>query len=163
MRMRIVAIGALFGALAAAGGCGGADSRRSMDVEVESKQGRWRLEGVQAATLDMGDWKTSVTDTAIVDVKGIPYLQRFTLAIINTSPTRKLYLEPREIFIRGIEPRALWLGPPMPMVLAPGKRMSLIYDKGAGAPALLHPFEITVTVFRGPQGAEPRKAVLHLQ
>ena len=131
-----------------------------MDIEFEGKQGLWRLEGVQAATLDMDHWKASVTDTVISEVKGIPHLRQFTLTIINTSGTRKLYIEPREIFIRGIESRMVWLGPAEPVVLAPGARTSLDYDEEA---TLLYPFAITVTVFRGPEAAEPHMVVLHLQ
>lgn len=161
MRMNTAAA-ALLAALGTLGGCMSGAPRRTMAIDIETKQGRWRLEGLQAATLDMGHWQVRVTDTAISDLQKIPYLLRFTLAIINTSPDRKLYIEPREIFLTGIDRRALWLGPPGPMVLEPGKRMSLIYDKGTSAPALLHPFAINITVFRGPQAAKPHKAVVLL-
>lgn len=162
MRTYIGAIAALLGALGSLGGCGPTAPRRAMAVEIKAKDGLWRLQGVAAATLDLADWQVSVTDTAISDWQKIPYLERFTLAIVNTSRDRKLYLEPREIFLTGVDRRALWLGPSKPVTLEPGKRISLIYDKGIRGPALLYPFAITITVFRGPEASESRKAVLLL-
>lgn len=161
MQTHVAMIGTWLAALAAVGGCAGVGPRRVMTVEFQAKEGLWRLERVQAATLDMDGWRVSVTDTEISDLQKIPYLHRFTLGIVNTSPDRNLYLEPHEIFVRGVDPRALWLGPPEPMVIKPGSRISLIYDKSVPE-VLLYPFAITITVFRGPEAAEPRKAVLHL-
>jgi len=148
-------------ALALAGGCAAPPSR-TMGIEIAAPRGLWRLDGVQTATLEMDGWQVGVSETAISDLEAIPYLKRFVLAVVNTSATQKLYIEPREIFIIGLDRRALWLGPPEPMVLEPGRRITLTYDKGSRPLALLYPFTMEVTVFRGPNAAESRKAVIRL-
>ena len=161
MRELILAA-ALLAAAGAAGGCASAFPRRAMAVEMRTEQGLWRLSGVQETTLDMGDWQVSVTETAISDLDTVPYLERFVLAIVNTSETRPLYLRPQEIFLTGIDRRALWLGPPEPMTIAPGRRITLTYDKGHAAPQLLYPFVIDITVFAAPNAAKPRSAKIRL-
>jgi len=162
MHTHVTTVGGWLAVLAGLSGCAADAPHRAMTIEFQSKEGLWRLEGVEAATLDMPGWRVRVTDTEISDLQAIPHLGRFTLAIVNTSADRSLHLEPREIFVAGADRRALWLGPPEPMVVKPGKRVSLIYDKGVDAVPLLYPFTITVTVFGGPDAAEPRKAVLRL-
>ena len=160
--MRELILTAALLAACAAGGCASAFPRRAMAVEIRTAQGRWRLSGVQEATLDMDGWRVSVTDTAISDLDTVPYLERFVLAIVNTSETRPLYLRPQEIFLTGIARRALWLGPPEPMTIAPGRRITLTYDKGHAAPQLLYPFVIDITVFAAPNAAKPRSAKIRL-
>lgn len=158
MSKNIALVTVLAAALVSGGGCT-PPPPRTMGVEITSDQGLWRLDGVQAARLEMDGWQVCVTETEISDLDVVPYLTRFVLAIVNTSPTQKLYVQPREIFIVDLDRRALWLGPSEPMVIEPGRRITLTYDKGSRPLALLYPFTIEVTVFRGPNAAEPRKAV----
>ena len=160
--MRMTLAAALLGALFALGGCLAGAPRRAMAVELETEAGRWRLEGLQAANLDLGDWQVRVSDTSISDLQKVPYLLRFTLAIVNTSKDHTLYIEPREIYLTGADRRAVWLGPPEPVVLAPAQRLTLTFDEGLRAPVLLHPFAINITVFRSPGAARPQKAVILL-
>jgi len=133
-----------------------------MALEMRTAEGLWRLDGVETVSLDAGDWTVRVSETAISDLGGVRYLERFVLAIVNTSETRPLYLRPQEIFLTGTDRRALWLGPPEPMTIAPGRRITLTYDKGHTAPRLLYPFVIDVTVFAAPDGAKPQSVKIRL-
>ena len=153
---------AFLAAAGAAGGCASAFPRRAMAIEVRTEEGMWRLDGVESASLDAGDWAVSVSETAISDLGATPYLERFVLAVTNTSDTRPLYLRPQEIFLTGMDRRALWLGPPEPMTIAPGRRITLTYDKGHAAPQLLYPFIIDVTVFAAPDGVKPQSVKIRL-
>jgi len=148
-------------ALVSVGGCASAPTRM-MTVEITGNQGLWRLDGVASATVRMDGWQVGVSETEISDVFALPYLKRFVLAIVNTSSTQRLYLEPREIFIVGLNHQAMWLGPPEPTVLEPGQRITLTYDKGSSPLDLLYPFTIHVTAFGAPNAIESRKVIIKL-
>ena len=136
--------------------------RRPVSMEILVEYGRWRLEGVKSATIDMGNWRVRIRESAVNDLPDVPRLEKLDLEIKNTSDTLPLYLEPREIILAGVAGRSPMMHPNNTIVLAPGQARNFLYEPGIRAPMLPYPFKVLITVFRGPKFENPQTITLRM-
>ena len=134
---------------------------RPISLEMNAPEGSWRLEGVQSATLDMVGWQVRILESKVRDGAPPPTLEVLIVEIVNTSPDEPLVLEPLEITLAGIG-HSMFLGPPKPVVLGQNESQLLFYDPGVGAPLLMYPFALNVTVFRGLNFKSPQSVSIKM-
>jgi len=152
----------LLGALC---GCGHVESTslRPVSLELKSKEGQWRLDGVGRATLELDGWNIQIVESGVFAPPSlVPILEKLVLEITNTSPDKPLVLEPEEIAIVGFGGESARLGPREQVVLKYNESVTLGYTPGIRAPELPHPFHLRVTVFRGKDFKEPQTVTLKL-
>lgn len=142
-------------------GCRLGPAPRGASIEIPSPQGRWRIDGARSMTLDLDQWRISLSGTEVNAIPDTPRLERFALEIVNTSSQDKLYIEPYEILLTGLT-APLTLGPQESVVLGPGQSWRMLYDLGLRAPMIPYPFKLTITVFARPDCEDPRSVSVNL-
>jgi hypothetical protein len=133
-----------------------------VSLELVTKEGQWRLDGVQGAALELNDWKIRIVESGVSALTPIPLLEKLVLEITNTSADKPLVLEPNEITIAGFAGEHARLGPQQQVVLQYSQSYVLKYTPGLRAPELPHPFLLQVTVFRGAGFEDPQPVTLKL-
>jgi len=136
---------------------------RPVSMELATKEGEWRLDGVQSATLELEDWKIRIVESGVSVASSVPMLEKLVLEVVNTSVDKPLVLEPDEqISIAGFPGEPVLLGPRERVALQYNQRLVLKYAPGLRAPVLPHPFLLRVTVFRGAKFEGPRTVTIRL-
>ena len=128
--------------------------RRFMNLELATPQGHWRLNDVARAAIECQGWEVRILRSKINDLHDIAIIEELEFEIVNTSPSRNVYIEPREIFFSGFD-RPMWLGPARTVVLMPGQKWLVSYSPGLRAEKLPYPVLLTITVFRRQEFEEP--------
>ena len=142
------------------GGCGSL-LNRPIAMEMTMSEGHWRFEGVQKATLEMGDWQIRIVESRVATAPEVPVLEKLVLEIANTSPSLPLTIEPGEVTLSGIvEP--VVLGPSKTVHLGPAESHVIRYGPGLSAKTTAYPFRVRVTVFRGTHSRQAQTANLLL-
>ncbi|MDY6913154.1 MAG: hypothetical protein SVT52_01665 [Planctomycetota bacterium] len=131
---------------------------RPASMEMITKQGHWRLEGVQSTTLELVGWQVRITNSRVNVSPKVPLLETLELEIVNSSPDTPLVLEPTEISIGGIANHPVLLGPKKTVVLNRGECHRFFYSPGRRADLLPYPFVLNITVFRGLNFKNPQTA-----
>ncbi|MCK4277304.1 MAG: hypothetical protein KAX78_12360 [Phycisphaerae bacterium] len=150
--------------LSMAGGCQfvGPSGRRGVSFEISGREGSWRMEGVQTATLELSGWEVRIVESAVNDMPTIPRLEKLVLEIVNTSSDLPLVLDPSEIGLTRLDGGLVFLGPDRSVVLPQNGSHRLLYSPGIRAGSLSYPFILQVTVFRGLGLKDPQSARLIL-
>lgn len=150
--------------LSMAGGCQfvGPSGRRGVSFEIWGREGNWRMEGVQTATLELSGWEVRIVESVVNDMPAIPRLEKLVLEIVNTSSGLPLVLDPSEIGLVRLDGGLVFLGPDHSVVVPQNGSHQLLYSPGIRAGVLSYPFVVQVTVFRGPGFKDPQSARLVL-
>lgn len=146
---------------AAVGGCVFDRPIRPISMEVQTPQGRWRLEGIGSATLEASGWRIHILQSEVATAPKVPYLEKLVLKIENTSPTLPLVLEPWEVKLTGMG-GPIVLGPDRRVVLSRSESHVIEYSPGLRASPMPYPFHVRVTVFRNTKFQDPQTVKLVL-